>query len=184
MRLNIYHPMQLLIASLMATIFSMVAYADSNTEAQLQSIATNAPRLNFSLFSIQNDDIVQLSQLPPKMTLVNFWRADCPPCVKELPFLIEASAKLNIRLITVAVQSLSETQNFWATVPGNPKQHIALLGPTNPTGILRRFGNKSGAIPHSVLLNNNNQVCSKRTGEINAQWLETRVLTCETSQDH
>lgn len=141
---------------------------------------SQADALNFELFSIQNGQSVRLKALPPQVTLVNFWRADCPPCVKELPLLIAMSERLNIRLVTISVQTLSETKSYWHQVPGNSETHIALLAPSNPSGILRRFGNQSGAIPHSVMLNTNNQMCGKRTGEIDESWMQTALLQCQT----
>lgn len=141
----------------------------------------NADALDFELFSIQNGQSVRLKALPPQITLVNFWRADCPPCVKELPLLIAMSERLNIRLVTISVQTLSETKSHWHQVPGNRETHIALLAPSNPSGILRRFGNQSGAIPHSVLLNTKNQMCGKRTGEIDESWMEASLLQCQTT---
>ncbi len=138
-----------------------------------------AKPLDLKLFSIRNGESVQLSQLPANVTLVNFWRSDCPPCIKELPMLVETTNKLGIRLITVSVQTLTETKSYWQTVPGNPDSHFALLAPSNPNGLLRRFGNKIGAIPHSALLNAQNEICSKRTGEITEQWIAENLLTCQ-----
>jgi len=166
----------------LAVVFALLILPCSVAEsAHLKVEKRKLAKLNFSLFSVQNNDLIELKKLPAKVTLVNFWRADCPPCVKELPLLIKVSEKLNIRLITIAIQSYSETKKFWPQVPGNPKQHIALLGPNNPNGILRRFGNKTGAIPHSVLLNQLNQACSIKTGEITESWIKKRLALCKAS---
>lgn len=171
-----------LTASLLLFVILLYSFSEANAGSQPQTPDySNRPRLNFSLFSVRGSDQVELKKLPEKMTIVNFWRADCPPCVKELPMLIKVSEKLNIRLITIAVQGYSETKNFWPHVPGDPKKHIALLGPTNPNGVLRRFGNKTGAIPHTVLLNKRRQACNIRTGEITEKWLRDRVQPCEDS---
>ena len=142
------------------------------------SLAFAQPK-DLELFSIRSGESVRLSQLPPQITLINFWRSDCPPCVKELPMLIESTSKLGFRLMTISVQTLSETKSFWQAIPGNPSQHIALIAPSNPNGLLRRFGNKSGAIHHSVLLNAQNEICSIRTGEINEKWIAENLLKCQ-----
>ncbi len=182
MQINRHRSYQGLITSLLLIVILLCAFSNASAEPQPQKTdKSKRAILNFSLFSVQNDELVELEKLPEKVTLVNFWRADCPPCVKELPLLIEASEKLNIRLITIAVQSFGATKNFWPQVPGNPNKHIALLGPTNPNGVLRRFGNKTGAIPHSVLLNQRNQACSIKTGEITEKWLTDRLQLCEDS---
>ncbi len=182
MQTNRHCSYQRLPASLLLIVLLLSIFSKASAEPQPQKAnKSNSPILNFSLFSVQNDALVELEKLPGKVTLVNFWRADCPPCVKELPLLIEASEKLNIRLITIAVQSFGATKNFWPQIPGNPNKHIALLGPTNPNGVLRRFGNKTGAIPHSVLLNKRNQACSIKTGEVTEKWLIDRLQPCKDS---
>jgi hypothetical protein len=43
---------------------------------------------------------------------------------------------------------------------------------------MRRFGNKLGALPYTVVLNALHQVCTSRLGEIDAQWVSTAMVAC------
>jgi thiol-disulfide isomerase/thioredoxin len=145
----------------------------------LLCFSASTQALDFELARIEGSSFVRLSELPPRLTLVNFWRADCPPCVAELPLLLDAAPRLGFRLVTVSLQTLAETRAHWPRVPGAPDDHVALLGPPEPRGLLRRFGNRSGAIPYSVLLRKDGSLCAAHSGEISAAWLVKNLEICD-----
>jgi len=138
-----------------------------------------AERPDFELARVDSAGFVRLAELPPRPTLINFWRHDCPPCVRELPLLLAAAEEGGFRLITVAVQSRAETRAYWPQTPGRLDAHLALLAPANPAGLLRRFGNRSGALPHSVMLDGRGGICAHRTGEVDASRLAEMRRQCE-----
>jgi thiol-disulfide isomerase/thioredoxin len=140
--------------------------------------AANAQALDFELPLVDGGGFRRLSDLPPSLTLVNFWRADCPPCVAELPLLVEAAQRLGFRLVTVSLQTPGETRTHWPRVPGLPGSHVALLGPSEPRGLLRRFGNTIGAIPYSAMLRPDGSLCAKHTGEIEQSWIAENLAKC------
>lgn len=143
-------------------------------------LAASAQALDFELPPVDGDGFRRLSELPPQVTLVNFWRADCPPCVAELPLLVEAAQRQGFRLVTVSLQSPGETRAHWPRVPGDPGSHVALLGPSDPRGLLRRFGNAAGAIPYSAMLRPDGSLCAKHTGEIEQSWITDNLAKCGT----
>lgn len=140
--------------------------------------AANAQALDFELPLVDGGGFRRLSELPPRVTLVNFWRADCPPCVAELPLLVEAAQRQGFRLVTVALQSPGETRAHWPRVPGDPVSHVALLGPSEPRGLLRRFGNAAGAIPYSAMLRPDGSPCARHAGEIGQGWITENLKKC------
>lgn len=122
---------------------------------------------------------VRLSALPPQTTLVNFWRSDCPPCVRELPLLAELARSGEIRVITVALQRPWESASAPAAILEALKEPIlALHGPSDPRGLLARFGNPRGALPHTVLLDPARRPCGQRTGELSPAWLADAQARC------
>ena len=139
-----------------------------------------AQALDFELPPVLGGDFLRLSELPPRITLVNFWRADCPPCIAELPLLVEAAHRQRFRLVTVSLQSPGETRAHWPRVPGEPGSHVALLGPSDPRGLLRRFGNAAGAIPYSAMLRPDGSLCAQRIGEIGQGWIAENLAKCGT----
>ena len=113
---------------------------------------------------------VRLSSLAPKATVINFWRSDCPPCLRELPLLNRYAAEHpDLRIITIALQKPFETSSS-PVLPEHPV--MALHGPNAPQGLLARFGNRTGALPFSVMLDPQRQACAQKTGEIDSLWLQ------------
>lgn len=72
-----------LTALLVATLLGVATAASAVNPENHQKSAT-AP-LDFELADARG--FVRLSSLPPQTTLINFWRADCPPCLREMPLL-------------------------------------------------------------------------------------------------
>lgn len=122
---------------------------------------------------------VRLSGLTAKPTLVNFWRADCPPCVREIPLLANIARSGTVRVIMVAVQKPSEALALEAPVRAMlAAPMIQLTAPSQPQGLLARFGNPVGAIPHTLLLDSERRVCAFRTGEIDERWAAAGMKDC------
>jgi thiol-disulfide isomerase/thioredoxin len=119
---------------------------------------------------------VTLSALAPQPTLVNFWRSDCPPCIRELPLLSRfAQSTAALRVFGVALQSRAETE---AQLAATPLAFAVLLGPPDARDTLREWGDTAGAIPHTVVLNADRTVCARRTGEVDQAWLDRVVDAC------
>lgn len=141
--------------------------------------AENRPKNGLDFELSDGREFIQLSKLPPALTVLNFWRADCPPCVREMPLLAEFAREGKARVITVALQRPAETLAAPAAVKAalNPPV-LALNGPSEPRGLLARFGSTHGALPHTVLLDTRRQICAQRTGEIDQAWLRSASIRC------
>lgn len=124
---------------------------------------------------------VRLSELPPRTTVVNFWRSDCPPCVREMPLLGRFARQGKARVVVVAVQKPAETLAApEAVLEAIMPPVMALNGPGEPRGLLARFGNPTGALPYTVVLDARRIPCARHAGEIHADWLERAIKTCNS----
>jgi len=65
-------------------------------------IGTVAP--DFTVQDAQNK--VTLSQLRGKIVVLNFWATWCPPCVEEMPSLVEMQRRMKAKGVTVLAVSL------------------------------------------------------------------------------
>ena len=135
--------------------------------------AASAP--DFELASLDGRFVI-LSQLPPQVTLVNFWHSECPPCRREMPAIAAFARETPaLRVVTVALQDRRATERDGELLP---RGGLHLLAPANPRPLLARFGNRSGAVPHSVMLDRERRICARRTGEIDGAWLRTAARNC------
>ena len=149
------------------------------------SLSTNASvtALDFELAS--DSGFVRLSSLEPRVSVINFWRSDCPPCVRELPLLAELAGHGAIRVVTISLQRQSETFGVADAVKYALRAPvISLHAPIDARGLLARFGNRLGALPHTVLLNTKREVCAIKHGEIDRQWLALAVASCTKTPNH
>lgn len=145
--------------------------------ALLATSAAVAAPLDFELAA--QDGFVRLSTLPPQTTVVNFWRSDCPPCVAEMPLLAKLAQGGKVRVIAVAVQRLAQTLDAPPAVQAALKPPIlSLHAPSDPRGLLARFGDPKQALPHTVMLDSAREVCAARTGQIDRTWLDAALANC------
>jgi len=78
-------------------------------------------------------------------------------------------------VISIALQKPAETRFS----PLSPKPPVlSLHGPSQPQGLLARFGNRIGALPFTVGLTPGRESCAQQIGEISAEWLEKSRHHC------
>lgn len=137
--------------------------------------AAGATPADFELASLAGE-FVTLSDLAPRVTVLNFWRSDCPPCVRELPMLEGfAAAHPDVRVIAVAAQPRSITE---ARYPAPHASLVVLVGPSTPEALMRRFGAVSTGIPYTAVLRPDRTVCARQAGEITETWLTEQTHRC------
>ena len=164
-----------LTALLVATLLGMATAASAVNPENHQKSAT-AP-LDFELADART--FVRLSSLPAQTTLINFWRADCPPCLREMPLLADLARSGHVRVVTVALQRPSETSAAPTVITDALRPPlVSLHGPSEPRGLLSRFGNPQGALPHTVILDASRRPCARLTGEVTAAWLAQTLAHC------
>lgn len=110
-----------------------------------------------------------LSQWQGKTLLVNFWATWCPPCVAEMPELVELQAeqaKNNLQIIGIGIDSAANIQQF------STKYKITyplLVDGLNGSELSRQFGNQAGGLPFTVLISADGQVKKLYLGRLNMQ---------------
>ena len=130
---------------------------------------------DFELFGLDGQR-VRLSELQSRTTVINFWQGECPPCRRELPMLGRFAAESpGVRVITVALQSRGATEGDRDLL--SPAA-LNLAAPMGAESLLRRFGNRSGALPYTVVLTEQGEPCQRQVGEISRTWLEKAISQC------
>lgn len=124
--------------------------------------------------TLDGDRFVPTAQLPG-LVLLNFWGVDCPPCVAELPRL-ERYARTHAAwsVWLVATDPPPQARAFLArhavTLP-------ALRAGPDVATVMRRAGNRHGALPFSVALQDG-RLCAVHIGELTNATLDAMQTQC------
>ncbi|MDB5746061.1 MAG: alkyl hydroperoxide reductase [Massilia sp.] len=107
-----------------------------------------------------------LAQWKGKALLVNFWATWCGPCVQEMPELSalaneEAGKRFNV--IGVGIDSPGAMNEF--ATKHNIKYPL-YVGGMGGTELSREFGNPSGGLPFTVLIDASGQVKKTYLGKL------------------
>lgn len=135
--------------------------------------------MRLELAKLDGTAFIRLSDFSGKLVVLNFWRSDCPPCVAETPVLSAfAKAYPEVRVIGIATEEHSRARRF---VNLHRIDFMQLKAPAQSDGLLRRFGNTSGALPYTVVLDMQHRNCQSKSGAIDQAWLQAAIGACSTT---
>ena len=109
---------------------------------------------------------LRLNEFRGRPLLLNFWATWCPPCVSEMPLLDrfhrEQPAQ-GLRVVGLAVDNLMPVMNFLKQRPVS--FHIGLAG-LEGVDLSRALGNRTGALPFSILFDRRGSAIDRRLGTL------------------
>jgi len=139
------------------------------------SVASAAP-LPLDLPRLNGEGQVSLNSFKHRPVILNFWASNCVPCVAELPLLnAQAARQRHTALIGIAIDERQAALGFLQQHPATYEQAHAV---PPATLLMGRFGNQIRGLPYTVILNSEHEVCTRRLGRIDAQWLAKAVAAC------
>lgn len=132
------------------------------------------PRPDFTLRDASGT-AVSAGDFDGKVLLLNFWASWCAPCVEEMPLLADLQREFagrGLQVVGIAVDDPQRAQAF--------AEHLALgypllFGMADAMGAGRRYGNRSGMLPYSVLVDDRGIVRWTHLGALSREDLETRL---------
>lgn len=113
-----------------------------------------------------------LSRWKGKALVVNFWAPWCAPCVQEMPELDQlaaASAKDNINVIGIGIDSPSNIAEFSTRLKISYPLYVAGMSGTD---LSRQFGNSAGGLPYTVLIGADGKVIKTYLGKLKFEELK------------
>ena len=136
--------------------------------------------LELELPALDGTRILRLSSYAGRPTVLNFWGSYCPPCVAEMPMLMTQALNYpNVQFLGVAVDDRLKARSFLQSLKVTYPQMVA---PVQSEGIMRRFGDASGALPYTVVLDMSHRVCRSKVGGIDSNWLADTLRNCNPSK--
>lgn len=107
-----------------------------------------------------------MKQWQGKPLVVNFWATWCAPCIEEMPELSDLHAELSPRGSEVLGIGIDSADNIAGFASKYEIRFPLLVGGAGATELARRFGNKTGGLPFTVLLDAQGQVRKTYLGRL------------------
>jgi thiol-disulfide isomerase/thioredoxin len=107
--------------------------------------------------------------------IVNFWAPWCAPCRREVPSLIEVHreyAQQGVRVLGIAFDSEPQVRQFAADYQIN---YPLFLGGNRTAMYNAAFGNPSGSLPFTALLDRNQRIVFQHNGELSPAQLREQL---------
>lgn len=131
-------------------------------------------RQDFSLPDL-NGQQQQFSQWNNKVVLLNFWATWCPPCRREMPDFIEVYNQYKDKDFIVIGVGTDDRDRIAKFVKKLGVNYPILVGGQAAMQVSYQYGNNSGALPYSILIDKHGIVRYRAGGLISKQRLINQI---------
>ena len=103
-----------------------------------------------------------------KVLLCNFWATWCAPCREEVPILVAAKAQWatnGFEVVGIGIDSAAKMREFARTHKIN---YPVLVADATALELVRKLGNRAGALPYTVVLDATGAVVRRHLGAFTA----------------
>jgi thiol-disulfide isomerase/thioredoxin len=138
-------------------------------------LALAIQRPDFQLPDLQGK-IRKNTEWDGKIVIINFWATWCPPCVAEIPIFVKMQnqyGKQGVQFVGIAIDQLDAVQSFAEKMKIN---YPTLIGSEQAVEVSRDFGNDLGALPFTVIVNQQGEIVLRHRGEIDRPQIEQVIL--------
>lgn len=118
----------------------------------------------------------KLREWEGSLVMLNFWATWCAPCVTEMPIIQSVWREYrgkDLEIIGIALDEIESVAEFRERLS---IEYPLMVAVDDPIEMLTRFGDKSGALPHSVMLDRAGDILATHTGPFSQEQLEAFIL--------
>ncbi len=154
-------------AGTIASVLILLALAGCYSGTRPPRIGTAAPD-----FTVRDSDrAVTLTQFKGQVVVLNFWATWCPPCIEEMPSLVQMQQRMKAKGVTVLAVSVDVDENSYRRFL---KDHnVNLLSVRDPdqksSGLYGTF-----KFPETYVIDRNGVMRRKFIGAVD--WTEPEVI--------
>jgi len=142
--------------------------------AEAASTVIGQRRAEFSLPDVSGR-LRYISEWDGQVLVVNFWATWCPPCLKEVPELVELQhryAASGFEVIGIALQKPEELTEFMLAKGMN---YTVLAGEEPVIVIAEKYGNNIGVLPYTAIIDRAGTIVYVRAGPITGEEIEAII---------
>ena len=153
---------RVLLVSLIAVVFAFFGFYLSSKQSSEQSAL---PAFS-AKFRDLDGNYQSLSSFEAPLILINFWGTWCAPCREEIPTLIALQKEFfspSFTIVGVAIDSPENAANFVKEFGVN---YPILVGGGDALAVSKLLGNKSGAVPYTVLVSGSGKILWSHLGVV------------------
>jgi len=110
-----------------------------------------------------------------QVVLVNFWATWCRPCREEMPMLVNLHHDYQdkaFQVVGIALDDVQQARDFAAELGVD---YPILVGSTDVMAVVQLYGNLSGVLPYSVLIDRDGIIRWTYLGELKDEDLKGRI---------
>ena len=132
---------------------------------------------DFELPLIDGSRFIDSQQFQGTVTVINYWRSDCPGCIAESQLLNNMALQhTQTTFIGVAIDERTRAMRF---LTKQPSAYLQTYAPLSQSQLLHRAGNSHNGLPYTVVLDPQQQICARRLGTLDQTWLELAIKECQ-----
>lgn len=131
-------------------------------------------RPGFTLPDLDGES-VRIDRFDGNVLVINFWATWCPPCVEEVPMLIELHADRydeGLRVIGVAVEEAEPVREFAEEFGIN---YPVLVGVRSGFDLVGDYGNPRGTLPYTVFVDRQGTIRGVHHGLLSREQADTHL---------
>jgi peroxiredoxin len=124
-----------------------------------------------------DDRLQSVEQWDGKVLVLNFWATWCPPCVREVPMLVEVQRELGprgLQIVGIAVDKREVAQDFAENAQVN---YPILYGVQSALEVSQSYQNHAGTLPHTVVIDRSGVIRHVFRGELEQREFEAAVAS-------
>ena len=151
--------------------------ASKNVSHQSKTVGSEATEYTFDQIVLKNlnNKFQHLSEWKQPVLILNFWAPWCAPCRREIPALIEMQKKYpeKLQIIGLSFDQHEKVRTFAEEFAIN---YPLLIVQNEASKLNTLFGNHSGGLPFTVILNKNREIIFQFSGEISNKSLDKQIM--------
>lgn len=117
-----------------------------------------------------------LRQWNGQILVVNFWATWCAPCREEIPELIKLQEEFSQKGAQVIGIAIDQTEPVRAYAREMNINYPILLAEAQGIALSQKLGNQKGALPFTVILDENGKLIHRKLGKVSYSELRPLVL--------